>query len=291
MNTGNGVEDLCDHLNSHKYEREHRSWVDRYIGRGKEASPDAIERIYGTSDIKKWIVDRLIERIYGEPVHPFILRLQHPDNSVIYGYVMEHHHFLRQWVRSCSAVISKTEEEDVQLYEIDNIVSEFMGMGPDRPSHHELLLRMGESIGVSREKVYSTPPLSGTAYCIGEWRKIAEQCHWVEIMAAMHTLELTANPEIKKMGARLTYFDPSILTDNAYPEAVRNFLHEGYMADQTHSMEALELVEKYCGGREMERNVQSAVMKSISLLDTYLMSRLERGKEYEGKQQERMRAV
>lgn len=280
---GKGFEHLAGHLLAEGGEHDgpHFAWLRRYSGKtglsATELEPE-LSRLYDLKgDLKGWIIRRLIERIYGDPPHPFILRLQHPDRKTIYGYVMEHHHFLDQWVKSCASIIAKTDVEEVQLYEIDNIVSEFRGIPPDRPSHHELLLRMGESIGVDRAAVYNTRPLPATAGCIGWWQKIAEECTWIETMAAMHTLELTANPDIKKMGSKLTYFDPSILEDGSYTDEMKQFLYEGYQADAGHSMDALELIDRYSTDSDVRRDVQSVVFKTVELLDTYLMARLERG--------------
>ncbi len=267
---------------------EHMNWLDRYIGRERISGEDLSTRLkalYETGgDLKGWISRKLIESIYSDPPHPFIQRLQHPDNSIIYGYVMEHHHFLVQWVKSCATIISKTEVEEVQHYEIDNIISEFRGIPRDSPSHHELLLRMGESIGIDRSVVYMTKPLPATFNSISWWKRIADECHWVETMAAMHTMELTANPEIKKMGSKLSYFDPVILEDKSVPKAVKQFLYEGYLADTGHSMEALDLVEKYCSTPQLQSDVQSVVYKSMKLLDDYLRARVQRSHDY-GSQQ------
>lgn len=266
-----------------KSDNDHKGWIGRYASESHsqpELSRNLSSLFDNGGDLKGWIVRRLIERIYGEPVHPFILRLQHPDSKTIYGYVMEHHHFLAQWVRSCAAIIYKCDAEDVQLYEIDNIVSEFGGESEEKPSHHELLLRMGESIGIDRKTVYSTEPLHATADAIRWWRKIADECHWVETMAAMHTLELTANPDIKEMGSKLTYFDPAILEGREISDEVKRFLYEGYKADAGHSMEALDLIEKYSAGTEHELDVESAVFKTVDLLDRYLSARLQRGESY-----------
>ncbi len=271
VSKGNDFTSLSRHLLSEaeSADGKHVMWLNRNLGKEKISVSDLGSRLSGLyeaeGDLTGWIVRRLIERIYGDPPHPFIMRLQHPDRKTICGYVMEHHHFLAQWVRSCSSIISKTDKEDVQLYEIDNIVSEFRGIPPDKPSHHELLLRMGESIGVDRSVVYSTSPLPATAECIRWWGKIADECPWLETMAAMHTLELTANPDIKKMGSRLTYFDTAMLEDRNYPEAVKQFLYEGYQADAGHSMDAMALIEKYCSGDELKRDVQSVVLKTLEV--------------------------
>ncbi len=276
---------LAEHLQSKQRESDpdHVMWLNRYIGKQRLENPelrDKLKELYATDDIKQWIINALISRIFGDPPHPFILRLQHPDNKTIYGYAMEHHHFLVQWVRSCSSIVSNTYIEEVQIYEIENMVSEYIGTGPDRPSHHELLLRMGESIGLSRAEIYHSNPLPATKRALDSWDKISKEGNWVEGMAAMHTLELAANPDIKKMGAKIAYFDAEILSDKSYPEEVKRFLGEGYNADSEHSMRALNLVAKYIDSTALMHDVQSSVLKSIDSLDNYLMARIERGESF-----------
>lgn len=283
---GSEYESLSDHLLQMEKtsDSEHIMWMNRYVGRKKIAQGDLAQKLSNLydsgEDLKSWIISRLVERIYGDPPHPFIVRFQRPDKKSMIGYVLEHHHFLMQWVKSCSAVIAKTDEEDVQIYEIDNIISEFRGNPPDMLSHHELLLRLGDSLGIKRSEVYDTRPLPATEDAIVWWDWIARECHWVEIMAAMHTLELTANRDIRNFGATATYFDPSILEDVKYSNELRTFLNEGYNADTQHSMKALNLIAKYCDSKELERNVKSVTLKTIVLLDNYLMARLERGEAY-----------
>jgi pyrroloquinoline-quinone synthase len=233
------------------------------------------------NDIKRWIKKRFIERFYGERPHPFVIALQHPSRATLFGYVVEHQHFLRQWTRSCAYIMAKTDKVDVTLYELDNVNTEFGGYGSERPSHYELLLRMGESLGVSREKILAALPLPDTALAIKTWNEIAQNEHWLETMAAMHSLELIADRNLKNEGAAMSYFDPAILSSNEVTEATKNFLREGYEADVEHSEEALDLVAKYSSQLEMTENIQATFLKSINAFDNYLMARLERAKQYE----------
>jgi pyrroloquinoline-quinone synthase len=236
---------------------------------------------FSRGGLKAWMTIRFIERFYGSKPHPFVLALQHPSKATLLGYVVEHQHFLRQWTRSCAYIIGKTDKVDVTLYELDNINTEFSGSGPDRPSHYELLLRMGESLGLPREKVLGSPPLPDTARAIKLWNEIAERDHWLETMAAMHPLELIANRNLKRDGASVSYFDPSILSGNEVTEETKNFLREGYEADVEHSEEAMDLIEKYAPVLGVAENIQATFMKSIDAFDRYLMARLERGKQFE----------
>ncbi len=209
------------------------------------------------------------------------MALQHPTRATLLGYVVEHQHFLRQWVRSCSYIMARTDEKEVVLYELDNINTEYGGVGTGQPSHYELLLRMGESLGLSREEVFRTPPLPDTKEAIKVWDSICRDDYWVEGMAAMHGLELIANRKLRSEGARISYFDPVILKSSEISEAAKAFLREGYEADVGHSEQALGLVEKYSRKLGNMDEVQATFLRSIDYFDRYLMARLERSRQFE----------
>ncbi len=61
--------------------------------------------------------------------------------------MLEHQHFLRNWARVLSLIVYKTDKDDVARYELENIATEFLGRGGDKPSHYELLIRMGGEPG------------------------------------------------------------------------------------------------------------------------------------------------
>lgn len=264
---------------------DHVMWMNRNLTRKKVSEAALAEQLQAFDRagdrLVPWIKRTFVERFLGEPPHPFVQAMQRPTRAVLLGYVVEHQHFLRQWVRTCASVIAKTEKRDVTLYEIDNIATEFGGVA-GQPSHYELLLRMGESLGLPREEVLSTAPLPRTRQAVAFWRELAEKGHWVDTMAAMHSLELIANRRMGEEGASVTYFDPALLGDEAVPQAVKDFLREGYDADVGHSEEALALVEKYAQEYGRHEEVRQAFLASIDAFDRYLQARLERAEQYEG---------
>ena len=280
---------LSDHfyVKQLKNDPDHIMWLNRYIGRnrlGQDELELKFEKFFRTDSVKKWIISRFIEKFYGKNTHSFILEMQRPSPAVLKGYAAEHHHFLKQWVRSCAAIISNTDEEDVQAFEIENIISEWYGSPGRFPSHHELLLRMGESYGLSRKEIYSADPLPQTRKAVETWDRICREFTFVEGMSAMHSLELIASRNIKSHGAKIGYFDPDILNDGSItPEAVA-FLGEGYNADVSHSENALDLIEKYAAKLRNVQDCQAVFLKSIELFDDYLNARLERGMMIENKQ-------
>jgi pyrroloquinoline-quinone synthase len=270
---------------SEKSDANHVMWLNRNITKKKSnietLSQQFVEFFDARDGLQKWVKRRFIDRFYGRRPHPFVLAMQHPSRATLLGYVVEHQHFLRQWVRSCSYIIAKTDRADVTLYELDNINTEYGGYGPNKQSHYELLLRMGESLGLDRKSVLAMQPLPDTNSAIQLWNEIAEKCHWVETMAAMHGLELIANRNLKNEGASLTYFDPSILKNDEVTEATKAFLMEGYEADVAHSEEALDLVAKYSEEPGITEAVQVTFLKSTEAFDSYLMARLERARQFE----------
>ena len=279
---------LAEHF--HKLAEEsdpgHVMWLNKNITKQK-TDAEALSRLIRNyfnikhTTLKQWMKRRFIERFYGSKPHPFVLALQHPSRATLLGYVIEHQHFLQQWVHSCAYIIAKSDQTDAILYELDNINTEFGGYGPQRPSHYELLIRMGESLGLDRGRILCTEPLPATRRALSIWSEIAQKEHWLETMAAMHSLELIANRNLKNEGASIGYFDPTILKTNEIDEAAKAFLKEGYEADVAHSDEALELIEKYAMDSGVRENVQATFLRSIDVFDSYLMARLERASMFE----------
>ncbi len=267
-------------------ESAHVRWLNQNLTRRRTEAADLVPmlaRVYdlGGGTLKTWIKARFIARFFGPVPHPFVLALQHPSRATLLGYVVEHQHFLRQWVRSCAYIMARTDEPRVIAYELDNLTTEYGGSGPDRPAHYELLLRMGESLGLDRSRTLSLDPLPSTREAIAEWNEIATTQPWVAVLAAMHSLELIAHRDLVIEGATLHYFDPAILSGEEIPAAARAFLREGYEADVGHSDQALDLVVEFARTPELRETVQSTFLRSIDLFDDYLMARLERAVQFE----------
>ncbi len=277
---------LCDR--AAQSDADHIRWLNQNVSRKKVAARELAPRLrrffsLGAGSLTRWITARFISKFYGERPHPFVVALQHPSRAVLLGYVVEHQHFLRQWVRSCAYIMARTDRPDVVHYELDNLNTEYGGFGPEHVSHYELLLRMGESLGLGRAEVLAMAPLPATQTAIEHWERIASREPWVEALAAMHSLELIANRNLVQHGAKLGYFDPAILGGDAIPDAAKEFLREGYEADIGHSEQALELVTRYAAEPGDVANVQATFLRSIDLFDDYLMARLERAEHFEGR--------
>lgn len=278
---------LAGHLLEASAESEtgHVRWLNQSISLKRVNEEELARRLaelfaLPPEGLAEWTRRRFAARFFGARPHPFVVALQHPSKATLLGYVVEHQHFLREWARSCAFILARSDRIDVARYEIDNIWTEFGGDSPETPSHYELLLRMGEALGKSREEILATEPLPTTRRAIGEWHAICQREHWVEAMAAMHSLELIADRELREHGASVPYFDPAILSDGSIPEAAVAFLREGYEADVDHAGTALSLIERYADELDRVEEVQATFLRSMDLFDDYLGARLERGEQY-----------
>ncbi len=284
-----GFPGLSEHIFSmqEKTDADHITWINRYVSKRKtsrEEFTELVRKVFETNDLKRWIIQKFIEKFYSGNPHQFLVRMQKPDKWTLLGYAYEHHHFLKQWVKSCSMIIANTDFEEVHHYEIDNIISEWHGEKGRLPAHHALLLKMGESYGATIDDIYNTEPLEPTIHAVETWDHICRDFSFVEGMAAMHSLELIANRKIKDYGASIGYFDPVILKDGSVTKETVDFLKEGYDADVSHSEVALGLIAKYAASLNLVQEVQAVFFRSIEEFDNYLNARIERGAMLENKQ-------
>ncbi len=285
--TGDYVE-LARHLEVRvgESDSDHVMWMNRYLSRTKISTDiikERLEQFFRTDTVKSWVISRAVKMFYGDEPNPYIAAMQNPGGSLMLGYAWEHHHFLKQWVRSCSLIIANTDREDVQKYEIENIISEWYGSA-NTPSHHELLLRMAESYGMKREDIYAGKPLKITEDCIEFWDSACRDRTFVEGMAAMHSMELIPSRKMKQYGASMTYFNPALLEGGTVTGETIDFLREGYEADAGHSEAALDLVDKYAAPMDMVQPCQALALKSLEKFYEYLMARLQRGNMIEDEQ-------
>lgn len=61
-------------------------------------------------------------------------------------------------------------------------------------SHFEILVRMGEALGLSRDQIVGAKPLPSTTVALLAWESLTKNRNWYEGLAAKSVLERTNNP-------------------------------------------------------------------------------------------------
>ncbi|MCI4360104.1 MAG: hypothetical protein L3J91_00210 [Thermoplasmata archaeon] len=104
---------LADHFlgASAQSEPGHVRFLNQSISRRRmnaEALTDRFVELFQLPEggLTDWIRQRFIARFFGPRLHPFVEALQYPNRPTLLGYVVEHQHFLREWVRCCAFVWS-----------------------------------------------------------------------------------------------------------------------------------------------------------------------------------------
>ena len=68
-------------------------------------------------------------------------------------------------------------------------------------SHYELLVRMGQAVGLSREEIEHAKPLPTTVVALHAWETLTKNRAWYEGLAAKGVLERTNNPQCGNFSA------------------------------------------------------------------------------------------
>src|SRR5438552_17646720 len=93
----------------------HVMWLNRNVTKEKSDRKTLSGLLRGFFDLggnslESWGKRRFIEKFYGSSPHSFVLALHPPSRATLLGYVVEHQHFLRPWVRSCSYTMARSAE-------------------------------------------------------------------------------------------------------------------------------------------------------------------------------------
>ena len=286
----NDLESLAKHLQmaNERNDAAHVGWLREYIPMDNYnggAFSTALADFFAVpdGDLKSWIEKRFIDRFLGDTPHPFIEAMQKPKKSLFLGFAAEYFFYMKQRIKSCSYIIARTDKYDVQRYEAQIVMPELQDVdGKDR-SQRELMLRMCESLGVSRDLIVNGAPLPPTIHSIKMWNQISESDHWLEAMGAINTLDLLHSRVLKERGAKYDLYHKGVLDNEWIPDQVKVFLQ--YIVDPKNdrTAEGLDLMAKHAKELNMTEEVQSTFLRSADAFDRHLQARLTRSKQFEGK--------
>ncbi|HEY3305615.1 MAG TPA: iron-containing redox enzyme family protein [Candidatus Binatia bacterium] len=111
-------------------------------------------------------------------------------------FICQFSHFTRNFPRWLAAVASNCPESEVRKFIAGNLYEEEIGPA-GQGSHYDLLLRQGEAMGLTREAIETTTPLSTTALAISALENICRNPSWLEGLAATTGLECINHPVVR----------------------------------------------------------------------------------------------
>lgn len=180
--------------------------------------------------------------------------------------VLERNWFNRNWPRWLASVVANCPCKDVNQYLISNMYEEAVVDSRVGTDHNELVMRLGEALGLNRNEIHSYQASPGTLAAVSYWDNVARTRPWLEGFAALVCIEIRTS--VRAMGAH--YQPRPVRSSDAWaelglsPEALETFTnHEA--ADEDHGYEAIHLLLKYADTEEKQERVLHVIRESLAI--------------------------
>ena len=191
-----------------------------------------------------------------------------PTLGVTRAFVLQWTKFSRLFPRWVGAIISNCPEFAVVAYEVENLMSEVVRDPAGDDNHYELLVRLGESVGLARAQIEAHPVLDEASELF-EWLwDQARQPDWLVGFTAVNGLEILGDRNLPlKYGIGVgTGLDPEPYARRlGLGESSLEFFEVSDEADAGHGHETVEIVARYTpAGREGD--ILSVLVESMGRL-------------------------
>jgi len=195
-----------------------------------------------------------VERWFRDPPRLISAMATQPTVGVIQAFVLQWTKFSLQFPRWVGAIIANCPERDVIAYEVDNLMSEVVRGAQGGAGHYELLIRLGESVGLSREQVESADALPGAStFFEWLWSK-ARDPDWLIGFSAVNGLEILGDRNLPRRYrlATGTGLDPRPYSQSlGLSREELEFFEASDEADASHGAETLAVIVRHTlPGRE-----------------------------------------
>jgi pyrroloquinoline-quinone synthase len=179
-----------------------------------------------------------------------------PTIGVTRAFVLQWTKFSRLFPRWVGAIISNCGEPSVIAYEVENLMSEVVRDPAGDDNHYGLLIRLGESVGLTRAEIEAFPILPETSEAFQWLWSKARDPDWLVGFTAVNGLEILGDRNLPaKYGiAAGTGLDPEpYLRSLGLADDSLEFFEVSDQADAGHGHETVEIIARYTPpGREDE---------------------------------------
>jgi len=180
--------------------------------------------------------------------------------------VLERNWFNRNWPRWLGSVVANCPHKDVNQYLISNMYEEGVVDPRVGTDHNELLMRLGEAIGLTRNQINDYQASPTTVAATSYWDHTARTRPWLEAFAALVCIEIRTSQ--RAMGAH--YKAKPVKSGDAWAKlglpakALETFTnHEA--ADEDHGYEAIALLLKHTDTEEKQEKVLHTIRESLTV--------------------------
>lgn len=181
-------------------------------------------------------------------------------------FVLERNWFNRSWPRWLASIVANCPHKDVNRYLISNMYEEGVCDSRVATDHNELLIRLGETLGLTRQEIHDYAASPVTVAATSYWENAARTRPWLEAFATFACLEIRTSRQA--MGphykGRRTRSSDAWAKLGLPAKALETFTnHE--VADEDHGYEALALLLKYADSEENQERIRNAIRESLTV--------------------------
>lgn len=195
-----------------------------------------------------------------------------PTVGVTRAFVLQWTKFSRLFPRWVGAIMSNCPDFAVLAYEVENLMSEVVRDSKGDDNHYHLLIKLGESVGLTSEEIEEFPVLEEASQTF-EWLwKKARDPDWLVGFAAVNGLEILGDRTLpSKYGLEVgTGLAPKPYASSlGLKESSLEFFQVSDEADAGHGRATVEILARHTpAGREDE--VLGVLKEAMSRLRTMM---------------------
>jgi pyrroloquinoline-quinone synthase len=194
------------------------------------------------------VEEAVVDGWFRDPPPLITAMASEPTTGVIRAFVLQWTKFSRLFPRWVGAIISNCPEWPVVAYEVDNLMSEVVRDPAGDDNHYELLIRLGEGVGLSRAEIEDYPALREASAVFAWLWEQARHPDWLVGFTAVNGLEILGDRNLpSKYGiAAGTGLAPEPYARTlGLEQASLEFFEVSDQADAGHGQETIGIIARH----------------------------------------------
>lgn len=226
----------------------------------------------------------VVDKWFSNPPKLIDTMSNKPSVGVTRAFVLQWTKFSRLFPRWVGSIMSNCPEFEVLAYEVENLMSEVVLDPAVDTNHYQLLIRLGNGVGLSREEIENFPTLeAATSTFDWLWTK-ARDPDWLVGFTAVNGLEILGDRNLPgkyhlKAGTGL---DPDPYSKHlGLSQDATQFFEVSDKADAGHGHETVRIIADYTP-EQRQNEILQILDESMQRLRFMMDSMWELSKELEG---------
>ncbi len=207
-----------------------------------------------TAEMARRVEEAVIDGWFRRPPRLIAAMASEPTLGVTQAFVIQWTKFSRLFPRWVGAIISNCPEPAVIAFEVENLVSEVIRDAAGDANHYDLLIRLGEGMGLTRTEIEAAPPLPEASETFQWLWDQARDPDWLIGFTAVNGLEILGD---RNLPARFGIDAGTGLAPEPYARALDlegdslEFFEVSDKADAGHGRETVQIIARHTpAGRE-----------------------------------------